>query len=389
MAAENSTIPDLTGIIQNSITGTEELPLSQGTADLKIRINQIPHDLIYQAAGSNNQHLTLAEKTSVLAAKPTTVGTGGEYATVGAAITAGAKRMFLLSNTTETGDISVSNVYIDLNNFVLNMQSYNISGAINIENGTINFAYSIEKILLTSGANTIVSNVTFNNTSTINSARIADGGFFQNVTANLPNYTYNGFGKSGGEFNGKLSYVKLNGGGANCQFVIYISSTSQLVDNIEFVGTYGATCAYIGKAASNIIYSSASSSKLIVAYAIGVYDANASVNKLTIECRGALSNFLAASVTAFSNGVVISNGFIFTTSTITIGRFDNITFTENVTITGNNVSLVNCLAGSTTAGAKTITVNNTANRTILVGNRTEAAIVDNGISTEKTANSIF
>jgi len=89
------------------------------------------------------QHLTAAEKANFIATKVTTIGTGGEYATVGAAVIAGKKRLIFISDVTETANIApVGGIYdIDLNGFTLSLGTYFFGGAsvpvYNIENGTI------------------------------------------------------------------------------------------------------------------------------------------------------------------------------------------------------------------------------------------------------------
>jgi hypothetical protein len=67
----------------------------------------------------------------------------------------------------------------------------------------------------------------------------------------------------------------------------------------------------------------------------------------------------------------------------------NCRFSNNLTLTGDNISVINCNIGSVTSGSYTIIVNATSDKTILMGNRTEAAISNSGTNTEMQNNILF
>jgi hypothetical protein len=70
-------------------------------------------------------------------------------------------------------------------------------------------------------------------------------------------------------------------------------------------------------------------------------------------------------------------------------KFSNIYFHDDITITGDDITLIGCNVGSTTSGTKTITISSAANKTIVQGCRTEASISDSGTNTTLLGNHIF
>lgn len=189
-----------------------------------------------------------------MAAFDATVGVGGDYATLTAAIAIfGANKRFrVVGNVTEIGDIT-DNVYIYLNSgVILNMATYNFQGNVTIEGyGSITFAFGTAKALF-AGESVVVrgfndfrtSNaLTIYNNSTIAGAYLSKYGIYENVKINLSNYSNCGFGNRVHARN-----VWLVGGGDNCERAIYDASNNKFASfiNIYITGTF--------KANSEIIY---------------------------------------------------------------------------------------------------------------------------------------
>lgn len=418
----------------DTIVGTESIPLSTGQAASKrttinkikdfvlAGISLIHNDLDGLNAGEY-QHLTVAEKAAALAvpnhndtlnlntgdylhftaaekanfraSKVTTVGTGGDYATISAAVTANKTNLILISNVTEIAGIIVSTYFsLDLSGFTLNMSTYNFTFTNNINrfiaNGTINFAYSVSTSLF-EPFNLYVYNVTINNNSTVIRSIISSGGYFDKCTFNLPNLANCGLGSNSNNFTGSVINCTINGGGSSCTYAISTNGNyTAIISGITCIGSFGTLLMY-GGIITNVIYNAVGTPELIGNSLHGIFDMT--VGRLTVRPSSSLTNFRVSTVNTFGSSLFanISNGEFITSTTIVNSyiNISNVSFTSGVIISGDNITLTACKIGSVNAGAKTITIQATADKTILVGNRTEAAISDSGTNTSSNNNLLF
>lgn len=376
----------ISGEIQISDTGTT---ISKDGSD----------NLVFKDAVAGSKTLSELLPTSGFIS----VGTGGNYPTLTAAIAAGNYKIRLVSDVTESNDVTISGkTEIDLSGYELDMSLYsiidNVAGYdLTIVNGKLTYAHTgatdLFQGFVTDGLQLTVEHVTIDNNSTVDNAMISGRGYFNHVRVELPNQTSGGFGGTGGDtFTGEVHNAEIVGGGTSCIYGIYNAASSDRTraTNIYFEGTWGSSVAYI-KDGTNIIYNGGSNTTLIVTYATGVYD-RTSVNRLTVNVRGALTNFSVKSMTAwayatFSDGRFLSS---FTIGTNAIGmKFTNVYFNDSVTVNDDEISFVNCQVGNTNAGSKTITINAAIEKTIIMATRTEADIVDNGTSTVLLGNLLF
>jgi len=374
------------------------------------------------------QHLTAAGKTSVLAAKPTTIGTGGEYALITDAITAGKKNMLLVSNIAEVAHIVGLNMNINLNNYTLSMTTLNIRLSYSkLYNGTVNHGNSTNNRCIEANTNiadfSLFEDLTINNqatTSLITSCAVNSTGFyflFNRVTFNLPNQDQCFATNS----NNLKTYFNFQ----NCKIVLPGTSCSPRINgnfwNVEITGTAGAI-AILG---ARIIggYISLSNTRIDLAQSSNVIIVSSGINQInltadgndgnyndirisgtasTIAIRGRITTSEFSCNAAYTIGInagtitiatkISNTKFLHTSGAVTINQHSelvNTSFAVGIAIAQSFCNLMGVLIGGVNAGTKTITVNAAVDKTILAFNRTEAAIVDSGTNTVLTSNLLY
>lgn len=346
----------------------------------------------------------------------TKVGTGQTYTKISEAITAGEKRLLVVSSITEVTDIVLSDgVYIDSTtvNNVVTMGSvianpYIISGS-----GSIINNLTIKSQARTTVANMLTcTNTTFNNCIldnslvTTNNIAIIGGNnkcTFKFCTFKAGNSTTSGM-------TGTATYINctLTGGGTNC-INAFIVQNSKVVD-LTINGTvapdqtiYGATIEGLKSSISNINITNLSTTKLyrinanVTVYGGGsIFDSSIKANLANSSCYNTtISDPMSVNNCRFENCTF--------TSTVTAGTnaiFMNCVFNDTLTINGSNVVVINCkfVKGITSGsavknviikgnyigsfagiGSTNYTIANMSNFTnsIIKDNYTEAAITEN------------
>jgi len=338
-------------------------------------------DTLYVGGGKIN-----ANFTELYTAKPTTIGTGGDYTTVGAAIAAGKSGIFLLtSSVSETGSTSLTTgneapIYIFSNGkFTWNLN-------------TRAFSYRALKHIFVD-----VINANFSDNNVLSKTYI----YGTSVTI-VPSYTY--------YINHSGCSVTVPNAQCFCNYSLFEncsitpSNTASRIDgagfkNNTFLGTWGGYLSgdvrgvfnnnvYAGNTVTNVAVSTTSDT--------GILEMSGNrmqyVNFACIGAGGAylrLANNFIKSVTTFGvhyiDAVNTKFGGAFS---FTGGKFNlaNCHFLDNITISVDDVTLTACKVGLPGGGVKKITISAGINDTVIRDLRTEAATTDGGtgsVITEK------
>lgn len=209
-------------------------------------------DGLFYNYGGNEINLTVPNGWS-------SVGTGGQFATVSAAITAlgSGGKVALVSDVTEGGSISFPAEWaLHLNNFTLDMEANQSSlatgGVLTIlglgQNSVFAYATSsqAEAVVTDATAKVVISNFTYSNTSTVQDTRITTGleeldG--SSIHLSCPNVSTTNATPLGLEINNDLSsarniYVTGAGSSTDCCVAMFADGT---IENISFQGTFANT----------------------------------------------------------------------------------------------------------------------------------------------------
>jgi hypothetical protein len=161
------------------------------------------------------------------------------------------------------------------------------------------------------------------------------------------------------------------------------------IQNVEFSGSWGSTLGY-AELCSDIIYTGDNSTYIQVTNAVGIFDKTTGSARLSVWALEELSNFLIAGAidqpdASFSNGIITE------ASTLAARGFtmNLVKFSNDVTLTASDITLSMCKVGNTTLGTKTVTINGTADKTTIIGCRTEASISDSGTNTTLLGNNLI
>jgi hypothetical protein len=334
-----------------------------------------------------------------------TVGTGGDYATVSAAISAGKYNLILISDVTEISDIGISeNTNINLNGNTLNLGSNKIARPslkkLTIHNGglTVKLTSSGSSILsrVESPEYTILNKIHFTNNTTVALCPIIDNhAVISECLINLPNVSSGGFGgvSGGSGLNLLVSDCHFIGGGTACQNGIQSYSIS---NNLLFTGTF-KTNDYIailrGGVHANIIINTSAGNRIRVGRCVNLQDITGAY---AVYCEESISDSLIAGLGGAApvpDHVRVSNVNFITPAKAVFNNnkmiMVNCRFSDSVDVNGDDNKISNCNIGTVTSGTKTITVNATANNTIITNCSTEAAISDSGTGTIKVNNVLF
>lgn len=337
--------------------------------------------------------------------------TGGDYTTLGAAITAGKKSIFIKTGTyTETANITLPSdcMIVGESNqtAIVNMQTNRlISGSNNfIQNLYIRSAVTDRDNFEATGSNITLLNCWLRNEHASNPAvrhgvvgdnnvaasnvNILNCVIYYNVTAVDMINRAGAYTQNSGSSNWQIDGCVFVGAGTSYRgLCISMDASNCTISNCYFnnCGESGIGCVYIG--GSNITLSGLTYSST----AAGQVQIYGSYNTVTGVTCGSSSD-----IALYTGGThcVIENCVFPTASTIASGSNHNLIansiFRGGLTITGNYNSLSNSRAGADAGGgANTITVSGGATDTIITGCRTDAAISDGGTGTSGANNMVY
>ncbi len=294
-----------------------------------------------------------------------TVGTGGDYATISEAIADSKYTLKLISDVTEVADIIInSRVYINLNNNTLDCVAFRFLGQTEdniliIKNGYIIYTQPIlARYLFGSSIYTYTKYVEF----TINSTQRSGlgNGHFENGKITLPDTVNTGFGIYGSGFYGVIKNFEIVGTGS-CRHAIVDAKPSSEIENILLSGSFTSTWDAIEIHSGNNIRVNTSSSTpriSIVGSVFNVQDlAGTPTLKIYLYSNALLASSNIGTLLLDKNGAKVTDTTIETASSVN----------------ADNISINGC-----TITTGTITIDATADKTILTNNRTATEIIDNG-----------
>lgn len=365
-----------------------------------------------------------------------TVGTGGDYPTVGAAIADSKYNLKLISNVTETNDIVISstvNLHINGYDYEINFQSFNItfteySNKLLFKNCSIKYTYSINKTLF--DFNRVDNNFLFDNGIITNNSTSDYTGIinldktvksnFSNYKIILPNYKFTlliNDSNLADEYPHSFNHGIIVGGGTNCLPMGQWGFTGD-INGLYLDGSFGMFEFAVGKITN--VYGQASIEQLIVgrnsAHNVKTGDlANIELPNAKLGIYGntqygtRITNSLFKELTIYSGNINCKSVQILNTTitnSISINgysiQFTNCKFEDTLTITYNNNTFINCrmldniiingdqnTIDNCTLPNGTITINATADKTIISNTRTLTDIVDNGTNTQLIANNLI
>ena len=311
---------------------------------------------------------------------PKTVGTTGNYLTINAAVWAGEYRLILVSDTTEPANTVVSNkLDVDINWYTVDFVDYGIQKWTGWYLKIYN--WSISRIFDTFGEIIFVWFSTVDNSLIVEDVELTIVGTSYGEWGRGWKYTrcvfnpWNGNGAWYSNFDVVTDCI-YNGGGTSNYNVINNCD----VLNCEMNGTFSSSI-ICGWPNSRINWLTWTASQGWIGwnwYNIFLPNCN-----LGSGCN--LTNFELRTGNSLS-GNKLTN-WLFSWTPITSSSiawnnvFNGVTFTQAQTIQGSWNSFTNC---EVTNG--TLTVDTAMDKTILVGNRTQTAIVDNWTNTEMLVN---
>lgn len=404
-----------------------------------------------QSASDNSTKVaTTAYVETAVAAVPTgasmfdaTVGSGGDYADIQAAITGvgGTNiNLLLVSNVTEDSDVAVpasGNLYIYLDKYILDMGdwefTYSAAADVYIKgNGPtsgseLTWAASGTAPLFNNGAYNDgwvdIQDCLIDNNSTSNSADLADEKIYlRSVRFELPNFigtgvTANNYVELNGvEFVGAGSYGAIAGTQMIQANDIVFSGTwstslgenintasgvQQNWNNIDYRGTTNNARFALRGNVNNLTRSGSASLYVVTATTGGNFTNILLQNGDTIDVLNNEGRYLNVMVGTLdlSDTAALNNDFTNVRSeltSITIGgddnRFTNCVFSQNVTVasTADDCGFVNCQIGADNGGgSNTLTISASATGTRVIGCMTDAAISDSGTGTVLLGNTVY
>lgn len=373
-----------------------------------------------------------------------TVGTGGDYPTLADAFSDGKYNLIIISDITETADYTFNQggdivvVIVNLAEFIVScgiFSPFTRDNQTNVdffmERARFNYSYTSNKSLFgetgTGGfANIILNNAQIQNNSTASISYMVDmganGAVIQAVNCG---FIFND-GSNGG-FNltdGFINNSSLYGGGTNCnraimdlsgigiigcsvqgswsapnpvnpQFIFTNGSVAELFvvgvdilieavnNNISQVGLIGGgSCSIVLDGQVNLATSD-------LGAAGKIYPKESSVSMIS-NCKISEidESLLTTTADLQLSNCIISNSLSLGAITNPIYNFCNSRLLGGASISCDAVKINNCFI-STLGGGGTITINASANKTILIGNTTDAAIVNNGTNTELVSNTTY
>jgi hypothetical protein len=367
-----------------------------------------------------------------------TIGTGGQYSDVQAAIDDSQYSIVLVSDVTEDSDITVPSadlLVIDLGKYVWTMGTNQIefgatttnlvitglgeeSGA-EIDysqtagsNGFINSAGSNNEILLES--------FLFDNNSTAANCTLVSGGSVRvrNLKIELPNQEGGGIQSFSSNF--LVESLEMVGGGTSCSRGIYLSSDGHIVKNILMTGTWSTTDNAIEitdeDTSVDCIFTDLSTNGAKVRLCGTVSNINADGQTLALEVAKSNSSFTNIRLNGGNLDVVNTNTCQFsnlqdigvidmTDASAHYHQFNTVRSTGAISVSGDRNQFTNftCTGGITFVngavnntfqgragadaggGSNTITFDAGANNNTVYGTMTDAAISHSGTGNDTSS----
>lgn len=387
--------------------------------------------LIEDVADLNNKKRIEIGNLPGVSGSLSSVGTGGEYATVKAAFDAGKYSLSFIDDVIETAICSPPSlqfVRIELNGYNWDLSTFLVgsTGIWDIRNGEITMAPSSGTTVFDVDGLTAYS-VIFDNNSTSASAYIADIGTFYDCTLELPNLSKCGLYLENHQV--KTVNLRITGGGTSCDYGLYntgSAATHSFHNNIQVDGTWITSATIIDCDSKGIITGcrvslTCATTVLLICYEISnlkdtgndvklkcyygnnieTYEfddtnaiafsnmkvlnvsgvAFASSDVLYSNCSLYFASF-AADRTKFSNCEFLNGVTII--STADYNQFSNCEFDGDMDFEGDYNSLSNCNFPS-----HTISTAISANFSSIVGCLTDTAITDGGTNTIAFANRVI
>lgn len=222
-------------------------------------------------AGTDNTTIITPQKLAGTLIFKTVAPTGANYATVGAAVAAGATEIIVMATTTEVADVTLTSgvrIWIRSGATVqMGVYQFKTSGGtwlLEIHGGTISYSYSDGTVVTphTLGKDATVSmylsDCVVDNNSTSAYTYVAHALALQkfvNVKVEVPNYTYAGINIDPTDANvGKEAVfrsVEIVGGGTSCDHALCVGHAS--VEAVLLSGTYSTTVPVICTSFSSIV----------------------------------------------------------------------------------------------------------------------------------------
>lgn len=323
------------------------------------------------------------------------VGTSGNYARLALAVAANKKNILVISNVTETSNITLTQgikVTFASPSFVLNLGTYYFTGnyKLTVKNGQISSLNTNGFIQNTLTTDYILDadNVSFNSTQT--SGNLLKSTINQKIKVTNSIFTYttgtNYYNMIIGFSNSILDNILFTGNDTYCQ--VWVSGTTgyNKLNNIRDLNVYKYS--YVLKqfdTITNSVFSSAigcenglnlynifiSNCVINTIYTQNAINGSCVINNSTINI---INNDGQGQLSVKATLCTVNNASTITDSFHPLHSWINCVFKDTLTISKSNTTINSCLVGSTTLGSKTIIVSNGVTKTILVGNRTEADI---------------
>lgn len=277
--------------------------------------------------------------TSDIPAADVTIGTGGDYADIAAAQTAGKYRLLAVGAITMGGDTTLTNAMsLDLNGQTLACGNYTFTkgtgGSLaitcNKTVGNITFAFDSGKALFNTFSLTtlrIYDIGTITNSSSANGTTISSAGYFSNLSVVIPNKTYGGFGINTAAFTGIVTNVNMTINAANSTPIYSTDVGTTRFTNLNFSGT-GFSLMLIGNA-TNIVSTCTGQ--------LWLYNGNHIIHSSgTLSCTGKIIDFTAKTLSSISGKMIHGTvtdalGFSNTNGSTLI----DITFSSTLTFTNS------------------------------------------------------
>jgi hypothetical protein len=334
-----------------------------------------------------------------IVAQATVGGTNAEHVNVTAAKVAGIDRMIMVSDTNDPSGVNLGTgdtyIYILPNvkwtvGDVITASSVNSLKIESIRNnntdgGTISFAFSSAKKMISEANLLEIRNIRFDNNSTANGAwSIYQSSYTKTIIDNcrfeLPNQNSCGVfagGGAAGFHKANISSNEFIGGGGNCYNALQTANVNQFCFDNSFSGTY----------------STAASQYAIITF-------NSVSTKLEVSCMaqfrdfasGIINNGGAAALVVDLGRGTIAGVYLKTGS---VNLIQNNTILTGARLWNGNISVRTgvdyCnISSCQAAGAlNTITVNANCDKTVVSGCITTIAIVNNGTNTKDEYNDTF
>ena len=331
-----------------------------------------------------------------------TVGAiGGQYTTLKEAIDAGKTRILVISNTTEVGNITLSDNFTRIKGhtkkIVINLNGNTIISNNNTITGE-NFL--IENITITTGTSPTGYAIYAGTVNTINTGKLDNCIINVNSAYSFTYLTIFNITDCIINISTSSTVILLAYGGQYVDNLIInrtvtgdisFSGNYAVINNVQINGTANDGISFSRcKIVSNIycisgvsnIYLGGDNTNIIAPLAA----LNASPEQTLVRVTNGTFNTINIGFNIIANNLTF-NSIINNTLSFSGMLFNNCIFSGEVILTGDFNKFQNCIIGS--SGAKTITINAGADYNTIIGCTTGLDIEDNGTGSEMWANTKF